>query len=175
MRPVSSSRAGFTIVELMVTVSLAAILLAFAIPSFRQMIASNRLTTQTNDFVSAVNFARSEAITRNLNVTFCRVNAPAADVCSTASGNWQNWIVRGSNGTVMRRGEVTTASGIGVISTLINDQIIFGANGLSTTGGVLVNDSLVTVCSDMATGTNIRQITLGAGSRISTEKLSGAC
>ncbi|HEY6126248.1 MAG TPA: GspH/FimT family pseudopilin [Steroidobacteraceae bacterium] len=175
MRPLRSSRAGFTIVELMVTISLAAILLAVAIPSFRQMIASNRLTTQINDFVSAVNFARSEAITRNLNVSFCRVDDPEDDECSTDDGVWRNWIVLGSNGTVMRRGEVTDASGISVSSTLTSDQIVFGANGLSTTGGLLVSDSQITVCSDMATGTNIRQITLGAGSRITTEKLSGAC
>ncbi len=168
-------RDGFSIIELMVTVSLAAVLFAIAIPSFRQIIATNNLATQTNDFIGALNFARSEAITRNVTITFCRVDAPADDDCGGGSDVWQNWIVRTGTGTVVRRGEVTDAGGISVVSTLIDDTIVFGSDGLSTTGGVLVSGSQFNVCSDMASGENIRQVTLGGGSRISTVKLAGTC
>ena len=59
---------GFTLMELMVTVSIAGILLGLAIPSFTPIISSNRLTTYANELVTALNFARSEAIKRGQHV-----------------------------------------------------------------------------------------------------------
>ncbi len=82
---------GFTLIELMVTVSMAAILLAVGVPNFSAMINDNRMATTTNKLVSALNLARSEAIKRGLRVTLCK----SADGSScTTSGNWeQGWIV----------------------------------------------------------------------------------
>jgi type IV fimbrial biogenesis protein FimT len=55
---------GFTLIELMVTVTVAGVVLAIGIPSFTKLIANNRIATQTNEFVSALNLARSEAVRR---------------------------------------------------------------------------------------------------------------
>ncbi|MDP3330641.1 MAG: GspH/FimT family pseudopilin [Methylococcaceae bacterium] len=63
---------GFTLIELMVTISIAAILLGVAIPSFTSTITSNRLTTNANELVTALNLARSEAIKRGQQVTVRR-------------------------------------------------------------------------------------------------------
>ncbi len=60
---------GFTLVELMVTIAIAAIVLGVAIPSFSSTIDSNRLTTHANELVTALNLARSEAIKRGVQVT----------------------------------------------------------------------------------------------------------
>lgn len=68
-RPLSGM-AGFTLIELMVTIAVAAILLAVAVPSFRHLIISNRLTTAANEVVTALTVARSESIKRNANVGF---------------------------------------------------------------------------------------------------------
>ncbi len=63
---------GFTLIELMVTLTVAAILLAIAVPSFTYLTVSSKLTTTANDLVAALNVARSEAIKRN---TVVNVNA----------------------------------------------------------------------------------------------------
>lgn len=63
---------GFTIIELMITLVVAAILLAIAIPSFTYLTVSNRLTTTANELVNRLSLARSDAIKRN---TLIRVAA----------------------------------------------------------------------------------------------------
>jgi len=63
---------GFTLIELMVTISIAAIILGMAVPSFISTITSNRLTTNANELVTALNLARSEAVKRGLQVTVRR-------------------------------------------------------------------------------------------------------
>lgn len=56
---------GFTLVELMITIAVAAILLATATPSFTSLIQNHRLVAQHNDFVANLNLARSEAVKRS--------------------------------------------------------------------------------------------------------------
>lgn len=59
---------GFTLVELLVTVSLVGILLAIAIPSFSSVIQNSKADTDVGDLQRALNFARLEAINRGVNV-----------------------------------------------------------------------------------------------------------
>jgi type IV fimbrial biogenesis protein FimT len=168
--------AGFTMVELMVTVAVASILLAVAVPSFNQMIVSGRLTAQANELVTALSLARSEGIKRNANVTFCRAATSNSTVCVTQAGNWQNWIVRSSGGDVVRRGEVNTFNGAMVVqSTLDTDQVVFGPDGLARTGGAMVADHEISICSNRAADRNVRRVVLGAGSRMSTLAENGDC
>lgn len=91
---------GFTLVELMVTLAVLAILIGVAIPSFSTLMASNRLTAATNNFVTAINLARMEALRRNQRVTLCKA-APGATSCDTSpSSSWGNgWVVFAEGGT----------------------------------------------------------------------------
>jgi type IV fimbrial biogenesis protein FimT len=78
--PKTPSRAsGFSLVELVITVTIAGILTAIAIPSFSSVISNNRLTTYSNDFVGALNLARSEAIKRGSQVTVKRLGPTAKE------------------------------------------------------------------------------------------------
>jgi type IV fimbrial biogenesis protein FimT len=71
--------------ELMVTITIAGMLLSIAIPNFTSIISSNRLTTYANELVTSLNFARSEAIKRGVQVTVRNKGA---------STHWESgWIV----------------------------------------------------------------------------------
>lgn len=59
---------GVTLTELIVTISIMAILLAIGTPALQSMIVSNRLTSQANMLLGALSYTRSEAIKRNKNV-----------------------------------------------------------------------------------------------------------
>ncbi|CDH45104.1 GspH/FimT family pseudopilin [Candidatus Contendibacter odensensis] len=82
---------GFTLIELIITVAIVAIVLAIGVPSFQGMIRDNRLATQVNELVTAMNLARSEAIKRGRRVTLCK-SADGAN-CATSGGYQQGWIV----------------------------------------------------------------------------------
>jgi type IV fimbrial biogenesis protein FimT len=60
---------GFTLIELMVTLVVMIVLMSLAVPSFVRLIAQNRLTTQTNEFIGTLHLARSEAVRRSQGVT----------------------------------------------------------------------------------------------------------
>ncbi|TAK62529.1 GspH/FimT family pseudopilin [Methylobacter sp.] len=63
---------GFTLIELIVTISIVAILVGIAIPSFSSVIRSTRLTTYANELVTSLNLARSEAVKRGVQVSVRR-------------------------------------------------------------------------------------------------------
>jgi len=81
-RPLTPVR-GFTLIELMVTVALAAILALVAGPNLSAFKRNAELTSVTNSLVAALSTARSEALKRNYNV-----------FVATQTGNWQGgWVV----------------------------------------------------------------------------------
>lgn len=164
---------GFTLIELLVTIALASILMALAVPSFNSFVVSSKLAAQTNEIVAAINFARSEAIRGNGNVSFCRASSDTATACATTADAWLYWIVRTPAGTVTRRGIVNAS--LSVRSTLDTDQAIFGSDGRARTGTALINDREISICAASQTTDNIRKIVLGSASRMTVTSASGGC
>ncbi|MCK5829678.1 MAG: GspH/FimT family pseudopilin [Methylococcales bacterium] len=60
---------GFTLLELMVTLAIAGIIMVIGIPSFNDTIKNTRLTSNINELVASLNYARSEAVKRNMLVS----------------------------------------------------------------------------------------------------------
>ncbi|MGB7754939.1 MAG: GspH/FimT family pseudopilin [Salinisphaera sp.] len=82
---------GFTLLELMVTLAVAAVLLTIAIPSYRSVVTRNSLASNVNDLVGSLNYARSEAVSRGTTVYVC---ASQNQISCRNDGIWSGgWIV----------------------------------------------------------------------------------
>lgn len=83
------AQTGFTVVELMISIVVAAVLLALASPSFVEFTKNRRITAQANEFVSTLSLARSEALKRVSRVTVC-----ASSNGTSCTGGWnQGYLV----------------------------------------------------------------------------------
>ena len=137
---------GMTMVELIITLAVLAILVALAAPSFTRFVNSNRVTTATNDLIASLNLARTEAIKRNGAVLMRSKNGSAnwagghrigvdlngdGDVLDTVSG--QDELLRDIGGP---HATVTITSASSALS-----QVSFNANGEVTTATTFTVDS----------------------------------
>lgn len=83
---------GFTLIELMVTLGVSALVLSIGLPGFQGLVRDNRLVMQYNQFVSELNMTRSEAVKRGIRVTMCKRNAAGTN-CNNA-GKWEDgWMI----------------------------------------------------------------------------------
>lgn len=84
-----TQQGGFSLIELMITLAVAAILLSVGVPSFITFMQDSRLTTQSHALRTSLGFARDEAVKRAVPVSVCRSNNQ-----TTCGGNWKDgWII----------------------------------------------------------------------------------
>ena len=82
--------AGFTVIELMFVIALAAVLLSIGLPSLTNLVISNRLSSVSADLMTDLTFARATAISRAQRVGICASNDQAT--CNGSSWN-QGWVI----------------------------------------------------------------------------------
>ncbi len=153
-------QSGFTLVELMIALAIAAILLTIGVPSFENQMRNSRLTAAANDFVASVQLARSAAIKHRRNARIVSANG-------TNWGNgWTVWVDKNSNNAqegdeVLRVFDPVDASGKITFSAAAQGSFIFSGTGMVDNMGSL------TLC-DTRTGETGRIITISAAGRVNT-------
>ncbi|MEB8430981.1 GspH/FimT family pseudopilin [Cocleimonas sp. KMM 6892] len=85
------NNSGFTLIEMIVTISIVAIFASIAVPSFSQLIRNNKIPTTTNEFISSMVLARSEALKRSRNVIVCASTDQLS--CNGGTDYSGGWIV----------------------------------------------------------------------------------
>ena len=166
---------GFTIVELMVALSVLAILLALAVPSFTNATLGARLSSYANDLLASTQLARSEAIKRNREVRLCAAADPVGTDCAT-SGTWHfGWIVwttqliDGVEERVVLQRQQAVSPEFRVIQTA--EELSFPP----TVVGVTPDNVSFRVCRANPAGSQRRIVTVTASGSASVRAEDGGC
>ena len=125
-----SRQSGVTLIELMVSIAVLAIILFIGVPSFQSTLESSRARAITNDLAGALQLARSEALKRRVNVSVCISNQDQ-DGCDS-TGDWNDgWLIVTEDGNVIRIWDAipVIVNGNGITST--SDEIVFTRTGFS--------------------------------------------
>lgn len=134
---------GFTLIELLVVMAIAAILLSIAIPNFQTFVLNNRMASQSNDLLAAMQLARSEAIKRGIRVSVCKSANPMSNApgCTTGGAWAQGWIVfadgdvagevDGTDAVIHSFGPLAGSSTV-TTSADVSDFVSYQSNGQTT-------------------------------------------
>lgn len=139
----TSTTGGFTIVELMVTLAVAAVLMGMAIPAFNAFVEQRRMTSDINDFVVAVNYTRSEAVRSGRAATLQSLGGNAAN-------EWgQGYCVvvgnPGNCANALRRFAALDSGTLNAVGNL-NGVFALTFNGRGMPNPALGGDSAVQLC-----------------------------
>ena len=179
MRTANYKYQGFTLVELMVVLAVAAIIATVAIPSYKTLIQNNRNTTQINTFLGALNFARSEAIKRAVPIVICKSSNKTN--CQTSGVDWEDgWIVFANSDNdsppIVDSGEqiirlYSQIDGENTLrgSTNVADFTSFTSRGVANTSGTFI------LCDDRgANYAKAATIAVTGRVRVATKQIDGS-
>ncbi len=135
---------GFTLVELVTTLAVMAVVLAIGAPLYQSLQANNLAAAQTSALVAALTLARSEAVTRGRPVAVC-ARVRGAQTCNTGSYNWADgWLVFVDDGPTI--GELDTGEALIRVNDALRGSptltfgspfVRFAGDGTAGTGGTV--------------------------------------
>jgi type IV fimbrial biogenesis protein FimT len=150
---VRSTARGFTLIELMVVVTVVAILATMAAPSMREQLANFRVRSAADGLVNGLNVARAEAARRN---------SPAAFTLNSGGAGWS--VAQVSPSTAIQSRGNGESSSLTVTSSTGSLVVTFLPTGIVDTT-VTPRLELITISSTVA-NTNSRQINILGGGLI---------
>lgn len=170
MRTRLRPQAGFTLIELLVTLVVLGLLTRLAVPSFAQAMLTSRLASYSNSFIGSAQYARSEALKRNVALTMC---ASSDGATCTSGATWaQGWIITcpatastdtmcnaGGGATLVLRKQPALASDYHFSGGTGSYSINFPASGIGATQVSL------TLCRWAPAGNQERQVAVTATGR----------
>lgn len=134
---------GFTVIELMVTITVLGVLVALSGPGFSDLMKNNRMAAQTNDLMSVIAFSRAEAMRRGARITICpSVNGSDC----TGGSDWQNGVIAfvdTNRDAVVNPGEEVLrnidaiSAGNTISATGITSSLQFRGSGVAIPSGTL--------------------------------------
>ncbi len=156
---------GYTLIEILVSLAIVAIMAGMAASPLASIIESTRLENRISDLLTTMHLARSEAVTRNSRVTICKINPSASTTaCDTGVGWDSGWIVFVDSDAdgVADSGETVLQTYMGMGSNItvtpttgFANFISYRPSGSSTTNGevnICVNNNVAIAIIVNATG-----------------------
>lgn len=172
---------GLTFVELLTTLSIAAVLLSLAAPSMAAIIDSVKLSSTTNLFMSSLRLARSESLKRGGRVALCK---SADGVNCELMGGWdQGWIIfhdtNGNGG--MDAGEKLVERVEPLASSLrmtgnqnVARYISYWSGSITRTASGAMQSGTLTICHSSGKASEARQIVISAAGRARVQVAAGS-
>ncbi|MGR4869843.1 GspH/FimT family pseudopilin [Variovorax sp. LARHSF232] len=147
---------GFTLIELITAITIMAVLAGLAAPSFSSFIANQRIRNTSFDLMAALMLARSEAVTRNGNVSFVK-----------AGDDWSaGWKVKVGTNDILNQ---QALSNLSITDSADLSTITYGKDGRASTGATRFTISP----SNVMSGVSSRCISIGTSGLPSSRV--GAC
>jgi len=171
-----SREAGFNLLELLITMSVAAILLTIAVPSFQYVTNSNRIAGEVNGLVGDLQFARAEAIKEGRTVTVC-VSVDHA-TCANSSAWQSGWIVFSDPtnvgvvdaGETILRTQKTFSSSDSYLASNNVAAVTFNREGYAIG---IANGTLFTLHDSSNNSAWTRCLSIGLSGELTTEQVGG--
>lgn len=175
-----NTQKAFTLVELMIVISLVAIILGYGIPRFKQVMANNQSLALGEDIAGALQYARTEAVKQAKMITFCPANDEGTG-CATDTWSGRGWLVVRDTAAsetatapvvatdaILKRWDKLKSSGR---MTLDNDRMFVRFTGMGMLARVEgTNPVTITSHATECTGSSARTININLSGMISVVK-----